>query len=87
MVPQAPTTDSADPHQLIEQGAARCAQAVATGQVTAQALCEAAIAAIESRDGEINAVVVRDFDRARAQALEADARHRAGERAPCWACR
>ena len=79
-MPSQPATT--DPAQLISQGAARCAQAVAAGQVTAQALCEAAIAAIESGDGAINAVVVRDFERARAQALQADARHRAGERAP-----
>lgn len=70
------------PASLLQQGAARCAQAVASGEVTAQALCEAAIAAIESRDGNINAVVVRDFERARQQALAADARHNRGERAP-----
>lgn len=70
------------PRQLIQAGAASCAQAVAAGHVTAQALCEAAIAAIEEGDGPINAVVVRDFARARDQALAADALHEQGKRLP-----
>lgn len=70
------------PQSLLQQGAACCARAVATGEVTAQALCEAAIAAIESHDGGINAVVVRDFARARQQAQAADALHRRGGQAP-----
>lgn len=74
-------TDS-DPAQLLLAGAARCAQAVASGRISAQALCEAAIDVIERRDGAINAVVVRDFERAREQALIADERLRQGERAP-----
>jgi amidase len=42
----------------------------------------AAIARIEAGDGAINAVVVRDFDRARAAADEADRRIMTGERTP-----
>jgi amidase len=72
----------ADPAQLLVAGAAQCARAVASGRVTALALCEAAIDTIERRDGSINAVVVRDFDRAREQARQADERCRRGERAP-----
>ena len=40
----------------------------ASGETTALAECDAAIARIEARDGALNAVVVRDFDRARAAA-------------------
>ncbi|MEI8304477.1 MAG: amidase family protein [Burkholderiales bacterium] len=52
------------------------------GETTALALCEAAITAIEAADGAINAVVVRDFDRAREQARAADAARARGERRP-----
>jgi len=71
-----------DALHLIARGAAACAQAVAAGRVRAATLCEAAIGAIEARDGGLNAVVVRDFERARAQAREADARRARGERPP-----
>jgi amidase len=50
--------------------------------VSALELCEAAIARIEALDGPLNAVVVRDFDRARRQAAEADAALARGERRP-----
>src|SRR6202012_3656190 len=49
------------------------AKAVAARQVSAVELCDAAIAAIEAKDGPINAVVVRDFDRARDAAKAAAA--------------
>jgi hypothetical protein len=39
--------------------------ALAARQVSARELCDAAIARIEALDPKINAVVVRDFDRAR----------------------
>lgn len=65
-----------------EAGAIATARAIAEGRTTARAECEAAIARIEERDGPINAVVVRDFERARAAADAADARIAAGERAP-----
>nr|WP_244917624.1 amidase family protein [Pseudacidovorax intermedius] len=66
--------------RLIHQGAAACARAVAAGEATALELCDAAIAAIEAKDGALNAVVLRDFDRARDQARAADARRAKGER-------
>lgn len=56
--------------------------AIASGETTAVAATNEAIKRIEDGDGEINAVVVRDFDPARAQAQEADARIARGERAP-----
>ena len=71
-----------DPTALLAAGAARSARALAAGQLSAAALCEAAIARIETLDGTLNAVVVRDFDRARRQAAEADAALARGERRP-----
>lgn len=56
--------------------------AIRSGETTAVLECEAAIARIEERDGPINAVVVRDFDRAREQAREMDRRFAAGDTAP-----
>lgn len=48
-------------------------------QVSATELCEASIARIEAHDAPINAVIVRDFDRARADAKAADAAIAKGE--------
>jgi len=48
------------------------AAAIRAGETSALAETEAAIARIEAGDGEINAVVVRDFDRARAAARALD---------------
>jgi amidase len=62
--------------------AGELAQAIGQGQLSARDACEAAIARIEDRDGAINAVVVRDFARAREQADERDARRTRGERPP-----
>lgn len=56
--------------------------ALANRRITASALCEAAIARIEAKDAAINAVVVRDFDAARAAAREADAELATGARRP-----
>ncbi|WGT63858.1 amidase family protein [Variovorax paradoxus] len=71
-----------DPTSLLAAGAARSAAALAAGQLSAAELCDAAIARIESLDGTLNAVVVRDFDRARRQAAAADAALARGERRP-----
>ncbi|HSN31116.1 MAG TPA: amidase family protein, partial [Ideonella sp.] len=67
---------------LESAGAGALAAAVATGRVSALELCDAAIRRIERLDGAINAVVVRDFERAREQARERDDRVARGERAP-----
>jgi amidase len=68
-----------DPHAT----AADIAAALAARQVSARELVDAAIARIEADDrlGDraVNAVVVRDFERARAQADAADAALAAGE--------
>ncbi|MEG3175114.1 amidase family protein [Sphingomonas sp. RB3P16] len=49
------------------------AAAIRSGETTALAECDASIARIEAGNGEINAVVVRDFDRARDAARAIDA--------------
>lgn len=69
-----PDIETANASQLVKALAAR--------QVSALELCDATIARIEDRDRNINAVVVRDFDRAREQARAADAALDRGERRP-----
>ena len=56
--------------------------ALRAGHIGAVELTNAAIADIEARDGAINAVVVRDFERARLAAQEADAARARGEDRP-----
>ena len=58
--------------------AGELARAIGEGRLSAREACEAAIARIEARTGAINAVVVRDFERAREQAKSG--RPRAGAR-------
>jgi amidase len=58
------------------------AKALAARQVSAAELCEEAVRAIQAKDGPINAVVVRDFDRAREAARAADAALARGETRP-----
>jgi amidase len=67
---------------MTERTAIETATAIASGETNAGAECEAAIARIEAMDGAINAVVVRDFDRARLAADLADAAVARGERRP-----
>jgi amidase len=56
--------------------------ALADRQISSRELLDATIARIEALDPKINAVVVRDFDRARKAADEADAALSRGERRP-----
>ncbi len=51
-------------------------------KVSAVELLDRAIARIETHDGKLNAVVVRDFERARAAAADADNLRARGERRP-----
>jgi amidase len=67
---------------LATAGAGALAHALASRAVGALEACDAAIARIEAGDAQINAVVVRDFERARAQARAADAALVRGERRP-----
>jgi len=72
-------TEVLDP--ITERGAIETARAIRSGETSALLECEAAIARIEARDGPLNAVVVRDFDRARHQAKAMDDRLAAGDNA------
>jgi amidase len=56
--------------------------ALRSGGTTAVELAELYIGRIERHDGQLNAVVVRDFERARQQARAADAAAARGETAP-----
>ena len=58
------------------------AAALAERRISARELLDRVIARIEALDGPINAVVVRDFDRARDTAKTADAALARGERRP-----
>jgi amidase len=62
--------------------AAELAAAMDGGEVSAVELTTAAIARIEQLDGDINAICVRDFDRALVAAGEADAARARGEVGP-----
>ena len=66
----------------LDASATELVEALAARRVGALELTDAAIARIEARDTEINAVVVRDFDRARDAARAADAALARGERRP-----
>jgi amidase len=57
-------------------------EALAAREVSSVELLEAAIARIEAVDGRVNAVVIRDFERARVAARAADAALARGERRP-----
>jgi len=62
--------------------ATELAAALRGGRVTSTELTDLYIRRIERYDGRLNAVVVRDFDRARERARAADAAAGRGERAP-----
>src|SRR5262245_58612830 len=64
------------------RSARELAAALAARKVSSAELVGLAIARIEARDGKLNAVVVRDFDRAKAAAIEADKALARGERRP-----
>jgi amidase len=66
----------------LDASASDLVAALAARRVSALELTDEAIARIEARDGAINAVVVRDFDRARDAARAADAALARGERGP-----
>jgi amidase len=67
---------------LAYRNATDLAAALVDKKISARELVDAAIARIEALDGKINAVVVRDFDRARAAAKAADEALVKGERKP-----
>lgn len=65
-----------------EPSALELAKQIASGALSAVEATEAAIERIEKLDGAINAVVVRDFERAREQAIVADAKQSTGTGGP-----
>jgi amidase len=67
---------------LAYRTAGELAKALANRKISARELLDSAISRIEALDPKINAVVVRDFDRARAAADAADAALARGERRP-----
>jgi amidase len=67
---------------LAYRSATELVATLARREISATELLARSIARIEALDGRINAVVVRDFVRARAQAEAADAALARGERAP-----
>ncbi|MDZ4372935.1 MAG: amidase family protein [Phenylobacterium sp.] len=67
---------------VLDLSAGEIVASLAAGQVGAVELTEAAIARIEARDGALNAVVVRNFDRARVAARDADQALARGDRRP-----
>ncbi len=69
-----PDLETAPAHVLVA--------AIADRQISASEACEAAIRRIERLDAAINAVVVRDFERAREQAAARDRQLAQGERLP-----
>jgi fatty acid amide hydrolase len=67
-----------DPARLTQFGAVELARSIAAGDVSAREVVDAHIARIEEIDGDLNAVVIRRFDAARAEADAADAARRRG---------
>lgn len=65
-----------------EPSAIALAGQITRGELSALEACDAAIARIERTDGPINAVVVRDFDRAREQAKARDTLRAVGTAGP-----
>src|ERR1700736_3378216 len=72
LMPAGAMTDE-DPTGLAYRTAGELATVLANRKISARELLDAVISRIEALDPKINAVVVRDFDRARAAADAADA--------------
>ena len=77
-----PVQASARDDPMAYRTAGELVGALANRRVSSRELVDSAIARIEALDLNINAVVVRDFDRARAAAAAADAALAKGERRP-----
>ena len=81
-VPAFGATAPTDTSGLAYRTAADLTRALADREISARELCETSIACIEALDPKINAVVIRDFERARAAADAADAALARDERRP-----
>ena len=67
-----------EPARLTQFGAVELARAIKAGDVSTREVVDAHIGRIEAVDGELNAVVIRRFEAARAEADAADAARRRG---------
>jgi amidase len=76
-----------DPGGLAYRGAGDLVKALADQKISSRELLDAAISRIEALDPKINAVVVRDFDRARARPMPLTPPWRAVSAARCSGCR
>ena len=72
---------------LAYRNAAELIKALAAKQISSVELTDFAIARIEAQDQPINAVVVRDFERARQAAKDLTTLWPAAKRGHCSACR
>jgi amidase len=81
-LPAAKASDAPDQATSAYRSAGELVQVLASRQISSRELVDSAIGRIEALDPKINAVVVRDFDRARAAADAADAALARGERHP-----
>jgi amidase len=77
-----PASAAAAKPELSYRSAKELVATLATRQISAVELVDQSIARIEALDPRVNAVVVRDFDRARVAAREADAALSRGDRRP-----
>jgi amidase len=81
-LPASPSPALDNPAGPIYRAAGDLVTALAKREISARELLDFAIARIEALDAKLNAVVVRDFDRARAAADAADTALARGERRP-----
>src|SRR3954471_18849711 len=81
-VPPFASIARAAPGETAYRTAGELLQALADREVSSRELVDAAIARIEALDTKINAVVVRDFDRARVAAKAADEALAKGDKKP-----
>ena len=81
-LPASPSTALDNPAGPVYRTAGDLVTALAKREISARELLDFTIARIEALDAKLNAVVVRDFDRARAAADAADTALARGERRP-----
>jgi amidase len=81
-VPSTVASSASDSAELAYRSAGELVKELAQRRISARELLSATVDRIETLDPKINAVVVRDFDRARQQADAADAALAKGERRP-----
>lgn len=81
-LPSFPSLGRAAPGETAYPTAGELVRGLADRKVSSRELVDAAISRIEALDGKINAIIVRDFERARTAADAADAALAKGDRRP-----